>query len=297
MEHLSEAAKQALDLDIESRINYIRKEHWIEYPNAKILLDRLEYLFNYPKCPKVRVPNLLIISDTNNGKTALASHFNSRFSTVLENDNSTNCPVLYMQAPPAADDARLFSDIMRKYSIPYNRISDYTENVKDHALSLMQKTQVKMLILDDFHHILTGSIKNQQTMLNAINYIGNELMIPVVCLGICDLLGSVQLAPQLLKKFDFAYLPRWKPNEEFLCLMASIERCLPLKNRSNLTDENLSWKILALTGGSFGEFYRMLIGLAVYGITSGKERIDLDDLEKIKWKSPYERADPRDIFM
>ena len=127
-------------------------------------------------------------------------------------------------------------------------------------------------------------------MLNVIKYIGNELMIPVVGIGTKDAFVAIQSDPQLSNRFDHAYLGRWLYDKEFIGLMASLEYIIPLKNSSNLREENTAKKILALTGGAFGEIYRLLTELAVYGVVSGYEVISLDNISKINWVPPYERA-------
>ena len=288
MDHLSQNARQCLALSNEDRINYIRKERWIGYSTAKAIVNQLEDLLNYPK--RSRMPNLLLIGDTNNGKTTIAKYFASKFPSFIEApEKSIVCPVLYVQVPPIADEARFYAAIIQRYAAPY-RTSDRVEKKMNQALTLMQKTQVKMLMIDEFHHILAGNSNKQRVMLNVIKYIGNELMIPVVGIGTKDAFVAIQSDPQLSNRFDHAYLGRWLYDKEFIGLMASLEYIIPLKNSSNLREENTAKKILALTGGAFGEIYRLLTELAVYGVVSGYEVISLDNISKINWVPPYERA-------
>ncbi|HLX53298.1 MAG TPA: TniB family NTP-binding protein [Aquella sp.] len=288
MEHLSPNAIEALKLSNQDRITYIRKERWLGYPTAKTVMNQLEDLFKYPK--RSRMPNLLIIGDTNNGKTTIAKHFHSKFPAFLESpEKSVVCPILYIQAPPVADESRFYASIIQRYAAPY-RTSDRVEKKMNQALTLMQNTQVKMLIIDEFHHILAGNSNKHRAMLNVIKYIGNELMIPVVGIGTKDAFVAIQSDPQLSNRFDHAYLPRWKYNKEFCSLLLSLEHILPLKNKSNLTEDDKARKILALTEGAFGEIYRLLTELAVYGVVSGEEKISLDHIDKINWIAPYERA-------
>lgn len=288
MEHLSPNAIEALKLSNPDRITYIRKERWLGYPTAKLVINQLEDLFKYPK--RSRMPNLLIIGDTNNGKTTIAKHFYSQFPAFLESpEKSIVCPILYIQAPPVADESRFYASIIQRYAAPY-RTSDRVEKKMNHALTLMQNTQVKMLIIDEFHHVLAGNSNKHRAMLNVIKYIGNELMIPVVGVGTKDAFVAIQSDPQLSNRFDHAYLPRWKYNKEFRSLLLSLEHILPLKNKSNLTEEDKARKILALTDGAFGEIYRLLTELAAYGVVSGEEKISLDHIDKINWIPPYERA-------
>jgi hypothetical protein len=62
-EHLSAAARGALDLPTAERIERIRRPRWIGYTRAMQLLDKLDDLLTHPKTH--RMPNLLIVGDTN----------------------------------------------------------------------------------------------------------------------------------------------------------------------------------------------------------------------------------------
>lgn len=285
--HLSPQAQDSLLLSEEDRVKYIRKERWIGYPIAKSILAQLQDLLDYPK--HSRMPNLLIVGDTNNGKTTIAKHFQSKFSAFIESpEKSIVCPVLYLQAPPIADEGRLYSAIIQKYAAPF-RTGDRVEKKMNQALILMQKSQVKMLMIDEFHHVLAGNPTKQRAMLNAIKYLGNELMIPIIGIGTRDAFVAIQSDPQLSNRFDHAYIPKWTFDNDFLSLLASLEYILPLKEKSYLIKEENAKKILALSEGSLGEIYRLLTELAVLAVQNGEEKINLNNINKISWSAPYER--------
>jgi hypothetical protein len=67
--HLSTKTAEITGKPDQERINYIRNERWIGYPRARAVLDKLEDLLNHPQQP--RMPNMLIVGDTNSGKTVL----------------------------------------------------------------------------------------------------------------------------------------------------------------------------------------------------------------------------------
>ncbi|MDW4800269.1 TniB family NTP-binding protein, partial [Escherichia coli] len=55
------------------RISYVRGDRWIGYTRAGDALQRLEELFVWPS--KQRMPNLLLIGPTNNGKSMIVEKF------------------------------------------------------------------------------------------------------------------------------------------------------------------------------------------------------------------------------
>src|SRR6059058_4728546 len=97
--HLNTAAREVLDLPAAERIEHIRRSRWIGYPRAKQLLAKLDDLLTHPKTH--RMPNLLIVGDTNAGKTMLANRFVQGHPA---NDNPAGdaavVPLLAVQAPP-----------------------------------------------------------------------------------------------------------------------------------------------------------------------------------------------------
>jgi len=57
------------------RIEKIRSSRWVGYTTAKKILDKLDDLLTHPKTH--RMPNMLIVGETNNGKTMIVNRFHS----------------------------------------------------------------------------------------------------------------------------------------------------------------------------------------------------------------------------
>src|SRR5215510_11021322 len=97
--HLNAAARAALALPPAARIDRIRGPRWIGYPRAKQLLDKLDELLTHPKTH--RMPNLLIVGDTNAGKTMLANRFvQLHGADTTRAGEAMSVLVLAIQAPP-----------------------------------------------------------------------------------------------------------------------------------------------------------------------------------------------------
>ena len=86
-----EAAATSLDIASE-RIARIRSDRWIAYPRAMQAIDRLHELFEYPK--RLRMPNLLIVGPTNNGKSMIAEKFRRDLSAPGAGTPIASQPVL-----------------------------------------------------------------------------------------------------------------------------------------------------------------------------------------------------------
>ena len=71
--HLQPATRPVAAEDAQSRIRRIRTDRWIGYARAEAVLAALEDLLTFPK--RLRMPNLLLVGPTNNGKTMIVEKF------------------------------------------------------------------------------------------------------------------------------------------------------------------------------------------------------------------------------
>jgi hypothetical protein len=285
--HLHATARAVLDLPAAERVTHMRRPRWIGYTRAKQLLAKLDDLLTHPKTH--RMPNLLIVGDTNAGKTMLANRFVQLHPADDNPDgDAAIVPVLAIQAPPGPDEGRFYNAILEALFAPYNPRERVAQK-QVQVLRILKGVGLRMLIIDEVHNVLTGPVTKQRQFLNVLKYLGNDLQIPLVGLGTKEALRAVQADPQLANRFEPAALPRWQLNQELQMLLASFERALPLREPSRLADEQLARKLLVLSEGSLGELSSLLTAAAVYAVQSGAERIDEQVLAAIAWVPPSER--------
>lgn len=290
--HLLQKAAAYLDRPDPERIAYIRSPRWIGYPQAQEILDQLETLLTHPKSH--RMPNLLIIGDTNNGKTMLVQRFCNRHKPEDNPDGEAAIiPVLFVQAPPVPDESRFYNAILELLFAPY-KSGDRADRKQFQAIKLLRTVGLRLLVIDEIHHILAGTLAKQKAFLNVIKYLGNELQVPIVGVGTRDAFRAIQTDPQLSNRFDHAVLPRWNNDDEFLRLLATFERALPLRLPSSLIDGALADKIYSMSEGYIGEISRLLVSAAVHSVETRHERIDKKMLGGVGWVAPSERRkEPR----
>ena len=290
--HLLQKAAAYLERPDQERITYIRSPRWIGYPRAQEILTQLENLLTHPKAH--RMPNLLIVGDTNNGKTMLVRRFcNHHKPDDNPEGEAAKVPVLFVQAPPVPDEGRFYNAILELLFAPY-KPGDRADRKQFQAIKLLRTVGLKMLVIDEIHHLLAGSMTKQKAFLYVIKYLGNELEVPIVGVGTRDAFRAIQTDLQLSNRFDQALLPRWANDEMFLRLLATFERSIPLRTPSNLTDGALADKIYSMSEGYLGEISRVLESAAVRAVETGLERIDKRLLDGIGWISPSDRRkEPR----
>lgn len=288
MQHLHHKTEELLSTSTDAqRINQLKKPKWIGYTAAKKTHNKLEELKNYPM--NLRMPNLLIIGDSNNGKTALLHRFADMNSSFIEEETQQLfLPVLMIQAPPEPDEKRFYNVILDSLHSPY-KISEKAELRQQRVIHLLQKLDVKLLIIDEIHHLLAGTISKQRLFLNVLKYLSNELKISLVCAGTREAFNAIQTDPQLANRFEPRVLAKWRNDEEYLRLLSSFERILPLKKPSYLIESSIATTILSKSEGLLGEISRILELSAILAIESGVECITKNILENIDYISPSDR--------
>lgn len=285
--HLNESARDALKLSDQERIEKIRSDRWIGYPKAKQVLAKLEDLLIYPRTQ--RMPNILIVGETNNGKTMLAQRF-QQLHPAEDNPSGDGiiAPVLVVQAPPVPDEGRFYNAILELLFAPY-RPSERVDKKQFQVIKLLRYIGLKILVIDEIHHILAGNMNRQKAFLNVIKYLGNELQISIVGVGTKDAFRALQTDPQLSNRFEPVTLPRWDMNLDFQRLLASFERMLPLHNPSNLAQQELASLLFSMSEGYIGELSRLLSSASTQAILTGSEQISIKLLKEVDWTPPSKR--------
>ena len=286
-ERLSANAFAATLLPLNQRIQYVQSEKWIPYPLAGEVFAALDNLLSYPKCN--RMPNMLLIGDSNSGKTSLIKEFLRNYpSFENEETQSIEIPVFFMQAPPVPDEGRFYDEILYQLFQPVSKV-EKPSNKEKTVLRLLESIGTKMLIIDEIHNIISGSVARKQAFLNAIKNLGNNLRIPIVGVGTKAALGAMRSDDQMSNRFPHVELVKWTFNEDYLSLLESFEYILPFKQASGLSDEEIARDLLYMSEGSLGELAMVIETAAVYALRKGRENIDRDILKKIRWTLPSRR--------
>lgn len=295
--NLNSEIKALLLKSDEERIKYIIKDRWINYPLAQEIINTMEKLKTYEK-NKSRVTSILLVGSSNNGKTSLLNEFMRRnpwYDYHSENPDkltkeffdkysATGIPALYILAPSEPSETRLYSNILNSIFAPFKERDTISRKqyLVEYYLDLLN---VDMLIIDEIHNILSGSIAKQKQILNAIKNLSNHLRIPIVLSGTKDALRAVSTDAQISSRFRPIYLKKWKMNKEFISLLATFLTTLPLKKESKILTPNTAMEILEISDGYIGDIVGLLKHAAIYAIESGSESISLKEIKECEYNS------------
>ncbi len=277
----------------EARVAKLRGGLWIHYTRAEQILSKLEDLYTAPRTH--RMPSLLLVGETNNGKTMIARRFHERHRPNVHLDQQgSSVPVLMLQAPPVPDESRFYNAILTELYAPF-RSSSRVDQRQLQVQQMLEAVGVRVLIIDEIQHVLAGTAAKQRQFLNVLKYLSNELMVSIVGVGTRDAFNAIHADPQLANRFEPALLPRWQMNEEYLRLLASLEAKIHLDKPSMLTDVALATRILALSEGTIGEICELLRLAGLHAIRTGAEQITDEVLAECGYRSPSSRRRPSEL--
>lgn len=283
-QHVRESYRYVLSLPAKERKRFMDHPKWIGYAAATELLDELQELLEKPR--RDRMPCMLVCGESNNGKTTLVRRFAETCGkpSIDENVDPVK-PVIVAQAPPKADEKGLYLAILSRFHAPH-RTTDDSRSLCYQVLRLFRRCHVRMLVIDEFHSLWTGTAIKQREVMNAIKFLCNELQVPVVGVGTREAVRVLHVDPQHASRFTAKSLPLWQLDKDFQRMLRSIEMTLPLRNPSGLHRPESARRLHAISGGNLGDLLALVTACARDAIDSGTERIDEATIEKFACLRP-----------
>jgi hypothetical protein len=277
--HINAEVAELLDLPRPERIEHCKADRWIGYSRAIEIMQQLDQLLVYPKT--LRMPNLLIVGRSGNGKSSIIERFASRHPIQVSGTGTPIAPVLHISMPETPDESEFWSEILWAMGISHGD-RDSAALKKRQAKSVLSYAGIRVLVIDEFNNLTTAG-KRAGDLLAAIKGLSNDLKICVVAAGTQAAINALNLEPQMKSRFEPAVLDRWKLNTEYLRFLASYERLLPLCEPSDLASREIAPVLYGMAGETIGSTVKLLKEAASHALTVGKERIDAKVLKEMKW--------------
>lgn len=285
LSHLHPSARSIARLPSDERLRHVRADRWIGYSRATEALERLTELYEWPK--KQRMPNLLLLGPTNNGKSMIIEKFR-RLHPPISHAEFEQIPVVAVQMPSEPSVNRFYVALQAALGAPL-RPRQHVSVLEQATLSLLRTVGVRVLVIDELHNVLAGRGDTRREFLNVLRFLGNELRIPLVGVGTREAYLAIRSDDQLENRFEPFALPRWEPDDEARTLLASFAAAFPLRRRSVIDTEEMARYLLARSEGSIGELTRLLTDAAVAAIETGEEAINQRTLLAAPYTGPTER--------
>jgi replication-associated recombination protein RarA len=279
LSHLSAATRELSFHDAKARILLVQTARWVAFPRAGIAVEELERRFHYPTC--ARMPCMLLYGDSGMGKTMIVEKMQRQHpNSHDERRGITMRPVLAVQMPPSPDERRFYTRLLEILGAPYGN-HDQLGTLEGRALHILQAIGTKLLFIDEVHHLLAGSQREQRRALNLLKFLANELKIVVVIVGTSDAFHAVQTDPQVASRFEPLLIPRWTETDAFRAFVTAYGKLLPLRKASPFSSPEMIRSLLKLSGGITGRVTWLLGRAAESAIDDGNERIEQSTLTRV----------------
>lgn len=286
LSHLHPAAQAIARLPSAERLQYVRADRWIGYTRAIEALARLEALFAWPS--RQRMPNLLLTGPTNNGKSMIIEKFRRTHPPVSHEDRE-EIPVLAVQMPSDPSVGRFYTALLAATGAPLRAGHPRVADLEQLALRVLRAADVRVLVIDELHNVLSGRRDRRREFLNLLRFLGNELRIPLVGVGTREAYLAIRSDDQLENRFAPVILPRWEADADACSLLASFAASFPLRRPSRIATTEMAAYLLTRSEGTIGELAALLTEAAVAAIESGEEAISQRTLLMADYAGPTER--------
>ena len=209
--HLFPASRPIAALSPEERIRRIRADRWINYPRAQQALVKLEELIAFPQ--RARMPNLLIVGASGMGKTMIVEKFARDHAAHFDAfTGRMHMPVIVVQMVSAPDEARFYRRLLAAIGAPEPPRATLSV-LESLTLRLLSEIRPGLLVIDEVHSLQAGTVREQTRFLNMLRFLGNELRIPLVCVGTQQARNALRTDDQLVRRFEALALPPWQNDE------------------------------------------------------------------------------------
>jgi hypothetical protein len=279
LSHLSTPTRELAFQDAKTRIQLVQTARWVAFPRAGIAVEELERRFHYPSC--ARMPCMLLYGDSGMGKTMILEKMERQHpKSYDERRGITKRPVLIIQMPASPDERRFYTRILEVLGAPYS-LREQIGALEGRVIHLLQGMGTQLLFIDEVHHLLAGSHREQRRALNLLKFLTNELRIVIVAVGTSDAFHALQTDVQVATRFEPLLIPRWTETEAFRAFVVAYGRLLPLRKASAFGEPGIIRALITQSAGITGRVTWLLGRAAEMAIQDASEFIDASTLERV----------------
>jgi replication-associated recombination protein RarA len=282
LSHLSAPTRELAFHDAKTRIRLVQTARWVAFPRAGIAVDELERRFHYPTC--ARMPCMLLYGDSGMGKTMILEKMERQHpKSYDEHHGITKRPVLIVQMPASPDERRFYTRILEVLGAPYS-MREQIGVLEGRVIRLLTDLGTQLLFIDEVHHLLAGSHRDQRRALNLLKFLTNELKIVIVAVGTSDAFHALQTDVQVASRFEPLLIPRWTETEAFRAFVVAYGKLLPLRKPSAFGEPEMIRTLITQSAGITGRVTWLLGRAAEIAIQDGSEVVDTTVVARVSEK-------------
>ena len=153
---------------------------------------------------------------------------------------------------------RFYTRILEVLGAPYS-VRDQLGALEGRVIHLLQQLGTQLLFIDEVHHLLAGSHREQRRALNLLKFLTNELKIVIVAVGTSDAFHALQTDVQVASRFEPLLIPRWTETDAFRAFVVAYGKLLPLRKASPFGDPEMIRSLIKQSAGITGRVTWLLV--------------------------------------
>lgn len=273
--------------ELKRRVEHVKKII-VHHPIYEQVLEELEMRFDLGD-DSVAPDCLYLYGPTGAGKSTVTSEFTSRYpreEVVTATREFTRVPVLHVKVPPKATPRSLASKVLFDLGDP-NHFRGTESELTSRVHHLIRKCEVKMIILDEFQHLIdSDTLHVLVTASNWVKTFTEEIKIPVVLCGMPESMRIFVNNPQLDRRFtNKVELPPFRYGSAaevttFRKFLRELEKQLPFAHPSNITDTAIADRIYYTSLGIPFYVMQLLVEATTYAVNAGSDSIEMKHLNQ-----------------
>lgn len=253
------------------RIAAILADRWVSYQQGVATLGRLGELLRGAR--RTRMPSLLVVGEPDIGKTMILKKFmRGREPTFDQETRLSSAAAVSIEAPPEADEVRLYTAILDAVGAPVVR--GRAVDIERVVYAQLQRLGTRLLVIDEANNFVIGSAGAQRRMLAALRRMANQLSLSYAFFGTAEALNAIMSDPQVEGRSQPVRLSRLSNDAAYAKVIRAVVDYMPLHGRSDV-DSVFVDAVHDLTAGSPGKTFRLLNVAAVAAIDSGCEQLSV----------------------
>ncbi len=269
------------------RIAMIEDELVIGYPAMDdIINDLSSFVENPAKKPSYRA----IFARSGNGKTTTAMEFVKKYPVDINPlGDSAYAPVVRISMPPVSS--------VREFALRILIALNELRNDRASGTLLLSSAQAclktlgtRVLVLDEFQHLNTGSAREIAGTLNTIKELGEYCNLTVAAFGMPEAVGIIEQDYQFSRRFKHLVLQDWEYDLKTCQFIHKLEINFPLRKPPCVAQNAaLVIQILEKADYTISGIVEIMTLAAIKAIETGKEQIDMKIIDAINWVKPSDR--------
>jgi len=239
------------------------RRSFTRFPHVKRATAALDRLYEY-ECVEEEPEHMMLIGESGVGKSTLLIRY-SDLHPVIEHEEFTEIPVLYVKVTPSCTPRKLAGLLLRGLGSPFwnkGKEDELTVQVE----CLLKACKVRLVILDEANHLVDrGGEKTQHTTADWIKTLSDEVHIPFVLAGIPRIERLNHTNDQLRGRFrEVVRVHRFsvanKSAElEFRSVLAAFKRVLDDLPTVDFSESILARQFAFATDGRLREIRKLLV--------------------------------------